>query len=124
MREKVTLVLCPLITLVVVITFWNLYLEIFEVPNYILPDPYSVVSTFIAVYWEGHIWPHVFFTFKSTALGYFFGCGLGLTLGSLLAESRIFEKFMYIYFSKNPAFLKDNVWAQHKHLILLHNQLQ
>ena len=97
MREKVTLVLCPLITLVVVIFLWSAYLEIFEVPNYILPDPYSVFSTFIAAYSQGHIWPHLFFTFKATALGYFVGCGLGLTLGSLLAESRTFEKFLYIY---------------------------
>ena len=97
MREKVTLVLYPLITLVVVIILWSVCLELFEVPNYILPDPYSVFSTFIASYLQGHIWPHLFFTFKSTALGYFVGCGLGLTLGSLLAESRTFEKFLYIY---------------------------
>ena len=97
MREKATLVLYPLITLVVVIFVWSVYLETFEVPNYILPDPYSVFSTFIAAYSQGHIWPHLFFTLKSTAFGYFVGCGLGLTLGSLLAESRTFEKFMYIY---------------------------
>jgi len=30
-------------------------------------------------------------------LGYFVGCGLGLILGSLLAESRTLEKFIYIY---------------------------
>ena len=97
MREKATLILYPLITLVVVIFLWSLYLEIFEVPSYILPDPFSVFSTFIAAYSQGHIWPHLFFTFKSTVLGYFVGCGLGLILGSLLAESRTFEKFMYIY---------------------------
>ena len=72
-------------------------LETFEVPSYILPDPYSVFSTFIAAYSQGLIWPHLFFTFKSTALGYLVGCGLGLVLGSLLAESRTFEKFTYIY---------------------------
>ncbi len=97
MRDKVISVVCPLVTLVVVVGIWLMYLDLFNVPDYILPTPLAVLETIIFVFTDGFIYPHLLFTLKSMVIGYFFGCLAGLTLGSLVAEARTFERFVYPY---------------------------
>jgi len=90
-------IVCPLVTLFVVLGLWLTYLDLFDVPDYILPTPMAVLETLYAAFTEGFIYPHLLFTLKSMVIGYFFGCLAGLTLGSLVAESRTFERFVYPY---------------------------
>lgn len=97
MNTRLTSVLCPLITLVLLLTAWVLYLKLFEVPDYILPHPVDVLETIHSAYGSGIIYPHLLFTVKSTVMGYLMGCGAALVMGGLVAESRIFEKFVYPY---------------------------
>lgn len=97
MRSRIESIVFPMITFVAVIVVWLLYLRLFDVPDYILPEPASVLHSMINAYVEGFIWPHLAFTVQSTVVGYVLGCGLGFLLGALVAESAIFEKFMYPY---------------------------
>ena len=97
MRSKAIAIVCPLITLFFVLGLWLTYLDLFDVPDYILPTPVSVLETLYSAFTEGFIYPHLLFTLKSMVVGYFFGCLSGLILGSLVAESRTFERFVYPY---------------------------
>lgn len=95
--ERVKDVTYPIVTFVVIVSLWSLSIGWFNVPNYLLPTPAAVGRAVYRGYVEGIFWPHFWFTMQSTALGYAIGCGLALVLGSLLAESRTFERLFYPY---------------------------
>lgn len=87
----------PLITFVLLISFWYFSVRYFKVPNYILPTPESVLKALYAGYIEGGLYRHLFFTLQSTALGYVIGCGIAIVLGSLLAEFETVRDFTQPY---------------------------
>jgi len=97
MRQKIEAVVYPLITLAVIVGVWIFYIRTFDVPDYILPEPLAVLERLISAYVDGFIWPHLLFTLCSTAIGYALGCGIGFLLGTMIAESKTFEKFLYPY---------------------------
>jgi len=97
MRLKPADVIYPLITFVAVVVLWSLYLRLFRVPDYILPPPDAVFRAFLRAYGEGLIWGDLAFTVRSTLLGYALGCGAGILLGGIFAESRTFERFFHPY---------------------------
>lgn len=90
-------ILYPTITAGLLLGLWMLGVEYFEVPNYILPSPGAVLEALRIGYLNGQYWPHFAFTLQNTVIGYAVGCGLGVLLGALLAESRTFELFVYPY---------------------------
>lgn len=93
--QRLTSILYPTITLAVVIALWHYSVRIFEVPDYILPTPWSVAQTLYASFADGTIWRHIGYTLSATLIGYVLGSTLALIMGALLAESRTFEKFVY-----------------------------
>lgn len=97
MRNRILDIVCPLITFVVIIALWQLYLYFFKIPDYILPSPAAVARAFVRAYGEGFIWPHIAFTLRSVIGGYVLGCLAGILLGVLFSESRMFERFLYPY---------------------------
>jgi NitT/TauT family transport system permease protein len=97
MIDRVTSVLYPLITFIVLLAAWTLSISYFHVPDYILPKPISVLHALKIGYIDGEYWPHFIFTLKSTISGYFIGCFSAIAIGAMLAESRAFEKFVAPY---------------------------
>jgi NitT/TauT family transport system permease protein len=97
MKDRVLNVVCPLLTFIAIIVLWQLYLRLFKVPDYILPAPAAVLEAFRKAYGEGFIWDHLWFTLRSVMGGYAMGCGIGVLLGALFAESRTFERFFHPY---------------------------
>lgn len=97
MRNKIEMIVFPLITFVILIAIWKLYLHAFDIPDYILPEPMAVLKTLVFAYTDGYIWPHLLFTLRSTAIGYATGCGIGFILGIFIAEFKTIEKFLYPY---------------------------
>lgn len=97
MPEKLKVVVYPLITFAVFILLWEGAIVFFEVPNYIVPRPAVVLTSFLRGYLDGSLWPHLFFTTKSIVFGYVLGCSAAFCLGALLAESRTAEMFLYPY---------------------------
>lgn len=97
MSERTTVIVYPLISLVVLIAAWQLSIDLFAVPDYILPRPLSVLGYLKSGYIDGEFWPHFAFTIRSTLTGYVIGCTAAIIVGALLAESRTFEKFVYPY---------------------------
>lgn len=97
MHNKVKSVLYPAITAVFLLTFWIVSIDVFDVPDYLIPSPGAVLKTLKSGYIDGQYWPHFFFTFKNTVVGYVIGAGLALMLGALIAESKAFERFFFPY---------------------------
>lgn len=97
MFDRASSVVYPLITFIVLISAWQLSIDLLQVPDYILPRPLSVLENLRIGYIEGQFWPHFLFTLRSTVTGYAIGCGCAVLVGALLAESRTFEKFVYPY---------------------------
>ena len=97
MPNKLKAVLYPAITAAVLLGIWTASVKIFGVPDYLIPAPEAVLRNLNAGYIEGKYWPHFFFTFKNTIIGYGVGAGLGLVLGALVAESKAFERFFFPY---------------------------
>jgi NitT/TauT family transport system permease protein len=88
--------------LVVLFAAWDLSVRVLQVPSYILPAPAAVVRAL----WSGlavspssplGYYLPLWGTLKNAAVGLFVGAGLGLVLGSLMAESRTFEKLLMPY---------------------------
>lgn len=97
MLNKVKGVLYPAITAAVLLAGWIISIEVFAVPNYLIPSPGSVLNALKTGYIDGQYWPHFFFTFQNTVAGYLIGAGLALLLGALVAESKTFERFFFPY---------------------------
>jgi NitT/TauT family transport system permease protein len=95
MVERLKTVLYPLAALVVLVAFWSFAIRAFQVPNFILPTPESVVQALYRGYIEGLYWHHFFFTLQSMLFGYLLGCTLAFMLGCLFAESRTVERMLY-----------------------------
>ncbi len=91
-----------LLGLAVLVGAWEAAVHLLHLPGYILPDPAAVVHALwsgIAVAptsplgWYLPLWS----TFRNAALGFLIGTGLGLLLGSLMAESRTVERLVMPY---------------------------
>ncbi|WP_245152423.1 ABC transporter permease [Allopusillimonas soli] len=90
-------ILYPALTALALIAAWIASIEVFNVPNYLVPEPGAVLHALKVGYIDGQYWPHFFFTLKSAVIGYVMGCGLAIVIGTMVAESRTFERFLYPY---------------------------
>src|SRR5690606_27582484 len=95
MSDRLTTFVYPTISFIVLIVVWTLSIDFFNVPNYILPAPMEVLAQLKYGYVDGAFWPHFAFTLRSTLTGYVLGCTSAIVVGTVLAESRTFEKFVY-----------------------------
>jgi NitT/TauT family transport system permease protein len=88
--------------LVVLIALWIFCVRVLRVPPYIMPAPEAVLNAL----WsglaidpaspKGYYLP-LWSTLSNAATGFAIGTGLGLVLGSLMAESRTVEKLLMPY---------------------------
>ncbi len=86
----------PALSLAAFFVLWHNAIAWFAIPGYLLPGPLDVGRTFwIGYYTSGRFWPHLGTTLYQMAAGYAIGCGVALTLGALVAESRIIDRIVY-----------------------------
>ncbi len=87
---------------VVLLGLWYMAVQILHVPSYILPAPQAVVRAL----WSGlavspasplGYYEPLWSTISNAALGFLIGCGLGLSIGSMMAEFRSVEKLVMPY---------------------------
>ena len=87
----------PLATLVIVLVTWSYATRPGGLPPYLLPGPWDVTKALWSGLSTGEFWPHIEFTLTSTLVGYTVGSILAICTGVLVAESRIFERFVFPY---------------------------
>ena len=95
MTERLSTFLYPLLTFSILVAIWEISIIVFDVPDYILPEPSRVLMSLKEGYIDGDFWPHVTHTLRSTIIGYVIGCAIAISVGTVLAESKIFEKSFY-----------------------------
>ena len=86
----------PLITLALVLALWAYVTGPGGLPSYLLPDPVSVGRALWTGLASGEYGPHIQFTLTSTLLGYAIGSVAAVIAGVLVAESRTFERFVFV----------------------------
>jgi NitT/TauT family transport system permease protein len=95
MIERLKDVIFPLTTFALLLAMWQLAVIILKVPTYILPDLRDVGSALWRGYIGGEYWKHAGFTIRAMLSGYLAGCVVALILGTLVAESRTMERFVF-----------------------------
>lgn len=90
------------IGLVVLVALWIFAVRVLKVPSYILPAPEAVLGALWAGLAINPTDPQGYYvplwsTLSNAAIGFSIGTGLGLLLGSLMAESRTVEKLLMPY---------------------------
>jgi NitT/TauT family transport system permease protein len=87
----------PLVTLLIVLATWRYATQPGGLPPYLLPSPVAVAHALWSGLSTGEFWPHVAFTLSSTLIGYAIGSVSAVFTGMLVAESRLFERFVFPY---------------------------
>lgn len=93
--ERLKDIVYPLTTFAVLLAVWQLAVVVLKVPNYILPDLRDVGAALWRGYVVGDYWRHVAFTLRAMLIGYLVGCTVALILGTVVAESRTAERFVF-----------------------------
>lgn len=95
MKNRVLDIACPLVSLAVLLIVWELSVRLLAIPDYLLPPPAAVGGALYRGFATGSLWPHIGATLEATLSGYVIGSVAAVALGSILAESRLFERFVY-----------------------------
>ena len=88
--------------LLALVLLWIFAIRVLKVPSYILPAPEAVLNALWAGLAVNPTDPQGYYvplwsTLSNAAIGFSIGTGLGLVLGSLMAESRTVEKLLMPY---------------------------
>jgi NitT/TauT family transport system permease protein len=88
----------PVLTaLAVFLVVWQSVVSLGNYPAFILPDPVRVLERFVRAWAQGTLEPHALTTLTEVALGLLAGGLAGLTIGILLARSRLAERLLSPY---------------------------
>lgn len=93
--RKLLPIICPLISLAVLLVIWDVSVRVFAIPDYLLPSPEAVYQALAGGFRDQTLWPHIATTLGETLIGYAIGSLLAIALGVILAESQTFERFVY-----------------------------
>jgi len=95
--RRLSVLLPPLVTLVLILGVWQYATGPGGMPSYLLPGPLPVARAVWNGVVGGEFWPHILFTLTSTLTGFAIGSVLAIIVGTMVAESRLFERFVYPY---------------------------
>lgn len=87
-------IILPIAVFPILILLWDLSIQIFDVPSYLLPRPGELFESFIKLFQSGNIWEHIKITLQEIFIGTGIGIVVGVVLGYIMAKIRLFEKLM------------------------------
>ena len=94
-RERRARVLAPLVVGLVVLSGWDIFVRVNEVPPYILPGPLLVLRSLVDDW--GTLWPSLLITVEITVLALAVATFGGLLLAVLFAQSKWIELSFFPY---------------------------
>lgn len=95
-RRRIEYLLIPL-ALLLFLGLWSLIVRLGDYPSFILPSPLQVYGKFLTVVGDGTLWRHIRITLVEIFWGLALGLSLAISLGYLLAKSRLLERILSPY---------------------------
>ncbi len=95
-KRRIEYMLIPL-ALFLFLGLWSLIVHLGDYSPFILPSPLQVYGKFLAVVSEGTLWRHIKITLGEIFWGLALGLSLAISLGYLLAKSRLLERILSPY---------------------------
>jgi len=91
-----------LASVVLVVALWEVLVNLYHMPSYVLPAPKAVVAALIDGLWQSPtnragFWYHLADTLTATLSGFVIGGLLGLALAAAMAEFRVVERMLFPY---------------------------
>ena len=101
-RAALSRLVWPLISAAVALVGWELLINVYPMPSYVLPAPGSVLRALIAGLGESPASRasfifHLADTLRATILGFVIGSVLGMALAAMMAEFRIVQRVGFPY---------------------------
>lgn len=93
MKNKKEIVL-PILFFPLIIILWKIYIFLFNIPNYLLPQPEAILQNLYHYLFIGDMGYHIYVTLKEVFIGVIVGIISGLVLGYIVAKSRVIEKLI------------------------------
>lgn len=87
-------VILPILVFPVLILVWELYIKIFQVPDYLLPRPMDLLGSMIRLFQTGEITKHIMITLQEIFVGTGVGIVIGLVLGYIMAKIKVIERLV------------------------------
>ena len=94
-RSVVSSLFSSLIAVLIFLLLWQLVVTMSGVASFIFPTPLEIYRSFVSGLQRGIYPRHLEATIEALCIGYFTGSVVGLVLGLLIAEVKIFEKLLY-----------------------------
>jgi NitT/TauT family transport system permease protein len=95
-KRQIEYLLIPL-ALLLFLGLWSLIVRLGDYPPFILPSPWRVYGKFLTVVSDGTLWRHIKITLAEIFWGLALGLSLAISLGYLLAKSRLLERILSPY---------------------------
>ncbi len=94
--------ICSVCLLAVLLVIWEVTVKVFEVPFFLLPAPSGVLTSLRDGLSESltsrvGFYLHTYYTVSEALLGFVIGSGLGLILGTLIAQSQFVGRVFLPY---------------------------
>ena len=93
MNRSLSMRLAPWIFTLVLLALWEISVQVFRIPPFLLPPPTAVAGA-IVEFWPA-IYRNSLFTLSTTSIGFALAVGFGLALGLLVGWSRTIYAGLY-----------------------------
>ena len=89
-----------MLTPLLLVAAWWGYVELFDVPRFVLPPPSAVFAELVKLFADGTIWPHLGHTVGVIVAGFAIGAAAGFALGFVLGKWPRVERLVgpYLFF--------------------------
>ena len=94
-RRRIQTAFPPIVALALILTAWELVVDIWRIPKYLLPGPLIVFSTAITRW--GDLMNAVSTTFLAALAGLSLSIVIGVTAALVMAQSKMLERTLYPY---------------------------
>ncbi|HWS24772.1 MAG TPA: ABC transporter permease [Anaerolineales bacterium] len=92
-----------LVSLIFGLAAWALIVAITQMPAFLLPSPEGVWNKFLSTLMDGTLISNALVTLNEVVIGLFLGSTVAMSLGYLLAKSRLMEKLLSPYLVASQA---------------------
>lgn len=92
---KLDYIWSPIIVFILIIVIWQMFISIFDIQRWILPEPLLVFREMIVNYSE--FAPHIMITFRTILIGFFVAVPLGIIIAAIITNYRLLDAALSPY---------------------------